>query len=246
MLKKVSMICMIFIILLAPINIYANDTVNDTNDAYIPADRPTTYVTTAPLNLRPTPCTSGDRITLVQPGRRVEITDFRDGEWYRVNYDGQAGYMYAEFLMQLPPPGQHAAPGTVELLQWSEARYVLPQNVPFTVIDVRTRMSYQLISFSHGSHADVFPASPEDTEIFRSTFGNWEWSTRPIIIVANGRTLAASINGMPHGGAINRGNNMNGHICIHFQGSLTHNRSLGHEADHQRSVLEAFNTASHW
>ena len=209
----------------------------------------TTYMTTAPLNLRPTPCTSGDRLALVQPGHRVEVVDFRDGEWFQVNYNGQFGYMYAEFLMELPASGQHliTAPGTVELIQWSDARNIIPQNVPFTVVDARTGIRYQLISFSHGSHADVFPATAEDTEILRSTFGSWSWATRPIVIFIGDRALAASINGMPHGGVVeSRNNNMAGHVCIHFQGSLTHNRSLNHERDHQNAVLEAFNTASNW
>ena len=217
-----------------------------TTDVPHVVDRPTTYMTTAPLNLRPSPSTNGERILLVQPGRQVEIIDFRDGEWFQVNYNGQRGYMYASYLREMPAHGQHVVPGTVELLQWSEARNILPQNVPFTAIDTRTGISFQLISFSHGSHADVFPATAEDTEIMRQLFGGWSWATRPIVIALGDRTLAASINGMPHGGAVSRGNNMNGHICIHFQGSRTHNGSRNHENDHQRSVLEAFNTASNW
>jgi len=51
---------------------------------------------------------------------------------------------------------------------------------------------------------------------------------------------------MPHGGTPSSSNNMSGHLCIHFQGSRTHNGSVGHERDHQRSVTEAYNTASGW
>ena len=239
MLNKIITLGLIIVLVFSfkPITVYANEQESNM------------FLTTAPLNLRPTPCTSLERIKLVQPGEVVEVLDFMDGEWFMVNYLGQAGFMYAEFLMPRPIPGQHvvhANPGQVELVQWSEMRYILPQNVPFVAMDVRTGVSFQLISFSHGSHADVFPATPEDTAIFHSIFGEWTWTPRPILVMTGGRTFAASINGMPHGSAMNRGNNMNGHVCIHFQGSLTHNRSLGHEADHQRMVLEAFNTASNW
>ena len=209
----------------------------------------TTFVTTARLNLRPTPGTDGGRIALAGVGSRVEVTDFRDGVWFAVEYNGQQGYMYARYLRELNVTGGEAADavGQAEMLEWSVLRYIIPRNTPITVIDVRTGLSYQVISFSHGSHADVFPATPEDTEIMRQAFGgSWTWTPRPILVVVGERTFAASINGMPHGGGGNRGNNMNGHVCIHFRGSRTHNGNRHHERDHQNAVQEAFNAASNW
>ena len=127
------------------------------------------------------------------------------------------------------------------LLEWSYVSTILPRNTPVTITDVRTGLTYRVNSFSHGSHADVFPVSPEDTATLLRTFnGQWTWDTRPIWVHINGRKVAASINGMPHGGTGNRGNNMNGHICIHFRGSRTHNGSRFHERDHQNSVMEAY------
>ena len=203
----------------------------------------TIFITTARVNLRPTPGTYGERITLVNAGRRVEVTDFRDGAWFAVEYNGMQGYMSAEFLRELPEPG---TPGYVEKIAWSSMRNILPKNTPFTVIDVRSGLSYQMISFSHGNHADVFPATAHDTEIFRQTFGGrWDWTPRPVLVLVGGRTVAASISGMPHGTG-SRNNNMNGHVCLHFLGSRTHNGNRSHERDHQNAVNEAFNTASRW
>jgi len=207
----------------------------------------TTFITTARVNLRPTPSTDQNRITLIGSGRRVEVTDFRDGEWFQVTYNGLTGYLYARFLRELPQPGAHGTPGQVEKIEWSVARNIIPKNTPLTVIDVRTGLSYQITSFSHGRHADVVPATAEDTAIMRQAFGgSWCWTPRPILLLVDGRTLAASINGMPHGGTPNRTNNMNGHICMHFVGSRTHNGSTGHERDHQNAIREAYNTASRW
>jgi len=203
----------------------------------------TTFITTAHVNLRPSPSTDGERIVLINAGRTVEVIDFRDGVWFAVAYGNWQGYVYAEFLRELSSSG---TPGQVEKIEWSSMRNILPQNTPFTVIDVRTGLSYQMISFSHGNHADVFPATTADTEIFRQTFGGrWDWQPRPVVVIAGGRTVAASINGMPHGGTGNR-NNMNGHVCLHFFGSRTHNGNRSHERDHQNAVVEAFNTASRW
>ena len=203
-------------------------------------DRPTTYITTAPLNLRPTPCTSGTRIKLVPAGRRVEVTDFRDGEWFAVEINGEYGYMYAKYLAQMPESGLNATPGTVELIDWSVVRNIIPQNTAVTIIDVRTRTSIQMVSFSHGNHADVYPLTYADTEALRTVFGGWTWTPRPILVIVGDRTFAASMNGMPHGGGGRSGNNMNGHVCIHFRGSRTHNGSWHHERDHQNSILEAY------
>ena len=260
--RKLLVSIFALVILVIPVNVfayneysmgYAPSVIYEFYEAELPVEAPpeeappevqTTYLTTAPLNLRPTPCTSGDRILLIQPGRRVEVTDFRDGVWYQVDYNGHMGFVYANFLRELPTPGQHGTPGSVELVDWSYARNVIPKNTPITIIDVRTRVSARVISFSHGNHADVYPVGSEDTDVLHQMFGfRWSWTTRPIWVIVGDRTFAASINGMPHGGGGNRGNNMNGHLCIHFQGSRTHNGSVNHERDHQRSVQEAFNTA---
>ena len=129
----------------------------------------------------------------------------------------------------------------VELLHWSYARRLFRLHVPYQVTDIRTGITYWVSSFSNGNHADVRPVSAEDTAAMNRTFGGvWSWNTRPILVTIDGRTFAASINGMPHGGGSIPGNNMNGHICIHFFGSRTHSGALSHERDHQRSVQEAF------
>lgn len=225
----------------------------------------TSFITTANLNLRPTPCTNNPRLALVQRGTIIDVLDERDGEWFSVYFDGMFGYMSAEFL-QVYIPGQaitnNAAPvsldignntsqasqspvGNVEMISWSEARNILPKNTRFTVVDVRTGLRFQLISFSHGSHADVFPATTADTDIMRQAWGgSWSWDTRPVLVMVGDRTFAASMSGMPHAGGGNRGNGMTGHVCMHFYGSRTHNGNRAHEADHQASVREAYNSSS--
>jgi hypothetical protein len=128
-----------------------------------------------------------------------------------------------------------------KLWEWSYVRNILPRNTPVMITDVRTRTTLWINSFSHGNHADVFPVTPEDTAALHRVFNNrWSWDTRPIWVHIDGVKVAASINGMPHAGGGNRGNNMTGHICIHFRGSRTHSGSRAHERDHQNSVMEAY------
>jgi len=45
------------------------------------------------------------------------------------------------------------------------------------------------------------PHYREDTEAFRQAFGgSWSWEPRPMLVYEDGRTIAASMSGMPHGG----------------------------------------------
>ena len=146
---------------------------------------------------------------------------------------------YADRILGFNPERTNAY--GVELLPWSYARRLFRTGVAVQITDVRTGITYYVNSFSNGNHADVRPVTAEDTAALLRTFnGTWSWNTRPILVHIDDRVFAASINGMPHGGGSLPGNNMRGHICIHFYGSRTHSGSRVHERDHQNSVREAF------
>ena len=70
----------------------------------------------------------------------------------------------------------------------------------------------------------------------------WSWNRRSVIVIlSDGTSLAASINGMPHGDSNISGNNMDGHTCIHFTNSRTHG-SNNLDAAHQQAIIDALNT----
>jgi hypothetical protein len=205
------------------------------------------FVTIANLNLRPSPSTYGERLLLVSSGQKVNVLDARDGEWFSVEYNGIKGYMHSRYLRMPSPPVQKGEVGAVELLHWDVARYYMTIGVAATIIDVRTGLTWQVASFSNGRHADVETLTAEDTAIMLQAFGGrWSWEPRPVVVVINGRSIAASINGMPHAQQTRSGNNMNGHVCLHFLGSRTNNGNRSHERDHQNAVQEAYRTASNW
>jgi len=220
-------------------------------EGYIPYDdqeeepeMPMLFRTTANLNLRQGPSTEAARITTINRGRLVYVTDLRDGEWFAVSVNGQEGYMYAEFLEEVIEAEVilSAINGNVERLHWSEARQLTTIGTTLTIIDVRTGITWQMASFSNGNHSDVEPLTAADTAAMLQAWGGrWCWTPRPVHVIVGDRVLAASLNGMPHAGWTRRYNNMNGHVCLHFYGSRTHNGSRGHERDHQNAVNEAFN-----
>jgi peptidoglycan hydrolase-like protein with peptidoglycan-binding domain len=134
-----------------------------------------------------------------------------------------------------------------EYQDWFESvQYIFPIGATATVIDFFSGKSFNIKRTTGSGHADVETLTAQDTEIMKEIYkGTWSWERRPIILVVNGRRIAASMSGMPHAGldeypgGINvanrsggygygtnydfvKGNNMDGHFDIHFPGSLRH------------------------
>jgi len=219
----------------------------------------TDFVVSRNANFRTGPSTNHEVIELLDAGTVIELHNFDPFSWSQVRVNGQMGYVSSQFIVaewefeeqQLVDAGLFVYPtapshlGTIELLPWSEARQIWRVGQVAQITDVRTGLVYNVRNMSNGNHADVETVTQADTDIMRRTYGGvWSWATRPIIVSVNGRHIAASINGMPHAGATIQGNGMNGHVCIHFQGSRTHNGNQRHTQDHQNAVREAFNVFS--
>ena len=198
-------------------------------------------ITNANVNLREWPSTEANIITLISNGTNVDkITEVDN--WTRVVYSGTEGYIRTDLLWE---PICIQANGDIMLIEWHQARNYMALGVTAQVFDVRSGLTYYVRSFSNGSHADVEPVTYQDTQIMLQTFNSrWSWDVRPVLVTVSGRTIAASISGMPHGGnATNHNNGMSGHVCLHFKGSRTHNGNTSHEREHQNAVIEAFNAS---
>jgi murein DD-endopeptidase MepM/ murein hydrolase activator NlpD/uncharacterized protein YraI len=59
---------------------------------------PPTYVTTARLNLRATPSTSGTRILVIPKGATVGTIKATSGVWRKVTYAGKTGWVHSAYL----------------------------------------------------------------------------------------------------------------------------------------------------
>jgi hypothetical protein len=124
-------------------------------------------------------------------------------------------------------------------MSWSEAQKVFPEKSVARVVDVATGRSFRVRRLYGHSHADSEPLTAEDTATLKSIYGGkWSWDRRPVVVEVNGKRLAASINGYPHGGDTISTNNFRGHICIHFLGSKTHGSNRV-DPDHQAAIRKA-------
>ena len=128
---------------------------------------------------------------------------------------------------------------STERLNWfNGGSNKIPKHATFKVKDIKTGKVFTVKRWSGANHIDAEPASASDTKILKSIYGHWSWKRRPVLVKYNGHVYAGSMNGMPHGTQTIKGNNFEGHFCIHFYGSKTHG-SKKVDAMHQNCVAEA-------
>ena len=68
--------------------------------------------------------------------------------------------------------------------------------------------------------------------------GEFNYSKRPVVIAVGGRLIAASLQGFPHGEDTVAANEMAGHACMFFDGSLSHVGQLP-DVEHATQVNKA-------
>lgn len=80
----------------------------------IPTEAPTTeapdpvYITTARLNVRAEPSTSGERLGTLAAGTQVEYVDHYDDTWVIIMFDGQEAYVSGDYLEEAEPATEEA------------------------------------------------------------------------------------------------------------------------------------------
>lgn len=223
----------------------------------------TAFVTTVnALRLRTAPSLESTIIRNMPMNTVLEVINFNPyDEFSAVIANGTRGYAATRYIAPMstillladaPAPTAvftraQTPNGTVELLPWSYVRTIMPTGTNISVYDVRTGLTYTVRNFSNGNHADVETLTQTDTDIMRqSSGGRFSWDPRSVLVTftdrsGNVRTVAAAINTMPHAGSTISGNGMNGHICLHFYQSRTHNGNRNYEAAMQSAVHFAFN-----
>lgn len=126
-----------------------------------------------------------------------------------------------------------------ESLHWTEVQKLLPKKGTATVTDFETGLSFRVQRRGGTYHADVQPLTVVDTITMKKIYGGqWSWRRRAVIVEVNGRRIAASMNGMPHGAGAIKGNNFPGHFCIHFVGSKVHKSNV-QDLAHQLMIAKA-------
>lgn len=111
-----------------------------------------------------------------------------------------------------------------EFLAWKDVSRLFPKYAKAAVIDYDTKLKFKVQRRAGSLHADVQPLTAADSAIMKKIYqGRWSWKRRAVLVeLKDGRKLAGSMHGMPHGQGAIKGNNFRGHFCIHFRDSKTH------------------------
>jgi len=156
-----------------------------------------------------------------------------------LSQDGKAGNATIKALF-----GKNASNYTfkTERLDWfNGGSNVIPRGAVFEIKDVLTGKTFKVKRWAGANHIDAEPLTASDTATMKSIYGgSWSWARRAILVKYNGHVYAASMNGMPHGTTTISTNNFNGHFCVHFYKSRTHETNRVDEA-HQNAVSRAMN-----
>ena len=130
--------------------------------------------------------------------------------------------------------------GTERLSWFSGGSNIIPKGATFKVKDCWTGKVFTCRRWSGYNHMDSEPLTRSDANTMQNIYGHWSWRRRPILVKYNGHVYAASMNGMPHGTSTIGNNGFDGHFCIHFYKSMTHESSQV-DSQHQDCVAQAMN-----
>ncbi len=159
-------------------------------------------------------------VAAFQQRNGLVISGIADALTRQVLHGGQ-GKPYSTPVSELPAgEGWMAAPAVsqVKLLHWqNEIKPYVKAGQTFTVLDPNTNLSWKLVFYSLGRHADSQPASWRDTQIMNRSFGNTSWTIHPVYVqLPSGQWTMATMHNRPHLYGSITDNGFGGHLCVHF------------------------------
>jgi hypothetical protein len=126
-----------------------------------------------------------------------------------------------------------------KLIRWEEAERIFTRKSVFSITELETGLTFRVQRRAGSSHADVQPMSKEDSKIMKQIYnGKWSWKRKAVLVQSGRFRIAASMNGMPHGGDGIPDNGFSGHFCVHFLESTSH-KSETPDPAHQLMVHKA-------
>lgn len=136
-------------------------------------------------------------------------------------------------------PNSRFRKGGIQAIAWSTVNQLWKKEEIAKIIDLETGKSFQAKRLYGYYHADVEPLTKEDTEIMKEIYGGkWSWERRAVVVQLKNLYIAASINGMPHGGQSIYDNGFDGQFCVHFLGSRVHQTGRV-DRDHHEMIEKA-------
>ena len=177
----------------------------------------------------------------VKKGATLTVTAVKNG-WAKVKVGGKTGYIKTSALAKVSTRKSKSWKSKVVALKWFDGgSSVLEKGSYGYIYDIWSGKTIKIKRMGGCNHADVEPATKRDTAKLKSLDG-YSWDSRPVILHAGGKYVAAAINTKPHGDQTITSNGFDGQFCLHMLGSKTHGTDRVNE-DHQESIKKAYNWA---
>ncbi|MBQ8537465.1 MAG: peptidoglycan-binding protein [Clostridia bacterium] len=202
------------------------------------------------------PGDSGSKVKKLQQALKLEgfYTGSIDGDYgsgteaavkkfqkkHGLSQDGIAGKVTIKLLFGESAADAQTKTYKTQRLDWfNGGSNAIPKGATFTVKDVKTGKTFTCKRWSGANHLDAEPLTAKDAATMKSIYGgSWSWKRRAILVKYGDNVYAASMNGMPHGSQTISSNDFDGHFCIHFYKSKTHETKRVDSA-HQNAVATA-------
>lgn len=132
----------------------------------------------------------------------------------------------------------------VVMMDWYEGgSSVLDRGDYGYLYDCSTGIQIKIKRMGGTSHADIEPATAEDTaKLLKIAGGEFSWDSHSVILSSEGKYVACAINTMPHGDQTISDNNYEGQFCLHMINSRTHGTDSVN-SEHQKAIKSAYNWA---
>ena len=106
------------------------------------------------------------------------------------------------------------------------------------VYDPVSGLHYNLHMFSFGKHADAEPPTAADTAIMNKVVGENSWTAKFVwVILSDGTVYLGSTHSHGHEVDHTSGNDLTGHICVHFPRSMSDAEATGpYAVSHQKEI----------
>ncbi len=128
----------------------------------------------------------------------------------------------------------------VRYANWFSEIRARARSMPDVIIyDPVSGLRYNLHMFSFGKHADCEPPTAADTEIMYRVCGENKWTAKFVwVIFSDGRVYIASTHSHGHEVDHTSGNNLTGHVCLHFPRIMEEAEATGpYAVSHQKAIL---------
>lgn len=166
----------------------------------------------------------------------------------RLNSSNAIGAQVVDITPSAPsaPTGNPIVPfaapkaSEVRYANWFSEIRSRARSMPDVIIyDPISGLRYNLHMFSFGKHADCEPPTAEDTAIMEQMIGVNDWTAKFVwVIFSDGRVYIASTHSHGHEVDHTKGNDLTGHVCLHFPRIMEEAEATGpYAVSHQKAIL---------